>query len=73
MAKKPTLPQVRFKDPDLLYELAASRHPGGYDDPKVEKARSKFYDQYTEFGDYGCIEIDPATMQGRLLPVKEWR
>ena len=71
--KKPSLPQIYFKDPDLLYELAEVRHPGKYDEPEVEKARTKFYDEYTEFGDYGMVEIDPATLTGRLLPKKEWR
>lgn len=71
--KKPTLPQIQFKDPDLLYELAAVRNQGKYDDPKVEAARSKFYDEFTDFGDYGVFEIDPLTLTGRLLPKKEWR
>ena len=74
--EKPTPPQIYFKDPDLLFELAAARHPGDYDDPAVEKARSKFrkeYTEHTEYGDYGTFEIDPATLTGRLLPKKEWR
>ena len=73
MPKKQRLPQVQFKDPDLLFAIARARHPGEFDDPKVEKVREKFDKEYTEWGDYGRFEIDPATLQARLLPRKEWR
>ena len=74
MAKrKPRLPQIQFKDPDLLFHIAEERHPGDDDDPAVEKARVKFCKEYTEYGDYGAFEIDPVTLTGRLLPKKEWR
>lgn len=71
--KKLRLPQIQFKDPDLLFHIAGERHPGDPDDQVAEAAREKFRKDYTEYGDYGAFEIDPTTLTGRLLPKKEWR
>ena len=68
--------QVRFKGPDLIYELTNAQHPLPADDeditPRLEKAREEFCEKYFKYGDYGCIEIDGETLAGRLLPRKEW-
>lgn len=69
--------QIQFKDPDLIYELINAKHPLPDDEgditPNMEKAREDFSDEYFEYGDYGCIEIDAETLACRLLPRKEWR
>lgn len=71
--KKPRLSQIQFKDPDLIGEIVCAHCPGDPEDPKVENAREQFSDKYFEWGDYGRVEIDLATLTGRLLPKKEWR
>lgn len=69
--------KIRFKDPDAIYDFLNAKHPLPDDEdditPRMEKEREDFSDQYFEYGDYGCIEIDSDTMTGRLLPRKEWK
>lgn len=69
--------KIQFKNPDAIYEILNARHPlpDNEDDstPRMEKVRDEFLDEYFEYGDYGCLEIDPATMTARLLPRKEWK
>lgn len=68
--------QIRFKDPDLIYELINAKHPlpDNEDDitPRMEKEREDYSEQFFEWGDYGRIEIDSETLACRLLPRKEW-
>lgn len=69
--------QIKFKDPDLIWNLINAKHPmpDNEDDwtPRLEKQRDKFSDTYFEYGDYGRIEIDALTLSCRLLPKKEWK
>lgn len=69
--------KLHFKDPDVIYEIINAKHPLPDDEgditPNMEKAREDFSDEFFEYGDYGVIEIDPATMTARLLPRKEWQ
>ena len=66
---------IQFKDPDLIHELINARHPLPDDEdditPRMEKEREAFSDEYFEYGDYGWIEIDSATLSARLLTRKE--
>ena len=62
--------RIEFKDPDALWDIQEARYPGDDDDPKVRKAREKFRREYTEFGDYGAIEIDPKTLKATLVKLK---
>lgn len=66
------MPKIRieFKDPDALWDIQVARHPGDEDDPKVSQAREKFRREYTEYGDYGVIEIDPATLKAELVKLR---
>lgn len=69
--------KIQFKDPDAIHEILNGKHPLPDDvndiTPKMEKARDEFCDQYFEYGDYGCIEVDTETMAARVLPRKEWK
>lgn len=69
--------QIRFKDPDAIYEITNGQHPlpSDADDitPRLGKAREDFDDKFFEYGDYGVIEIDTKTMACRLMPKKEWK
>lgn len=77
MSKKEPLFQIQFKDPDLIYEILNAQHPLPEDEdeitPKMEKAREAFSDKYFEYGDYGFLEINPRTLECRLIPRKEYR
>lgn len=68
---------ILFKDPDAIYEIINGKHPLPDDEaditPRMEQAQENFSDQYFEYGDYGCIEIDTETMACRLLPRDEWK
>jgi hypothetical protein len=68
--------QIPFKDPDAIHEIINARLPLPKDEdditPRMEKERDEFSDEYFEYGDYGCIEIDTDTLTARLLPVREW-
>jgi hypothetical protein len=66
--------KIQFKDPDAIDDMINARFPLPEDDitPRMEKDRDAFSDEYFEFGDYGMIEIDTATMAARLLPRAEW-
>jgi hypothetical protein len=69
--------KIRFKNPDAICDILNARHPLPDDEAditlKMEQEREDFVDEYFEYGDYGCIEVDPATMTARLLPVREWK
>ena len=69
--------QIQFKNPDAIYEITNARHPLPEDEdditPRMEKEREAFGDEYFEYGDYGVIEIDAASMACRLVPRKEWK
>ena len=69
--------KVQFKDPDLIWEIASSRHPMPDDEdditPRMEREREEFLAEYFEYGDYGMVEIDAQTLECRLLPRKEWK
>lgn len=68
--------QIRFKSPDAIFDIVTAHHsmPDDEDDitPRMEKERDDFMDEYFEYGDYGCIEVDTDTLTARLLPRKEW-
>jgi hypothetical protein len=68
--------QIQFKDPDAIWEIVNSKHPFPEDEdditPRMAKQREDFSREYFEYGDYGVIEIDPATMECKLLPRREW-
>jgi hypothetical protein len=64
--------KIKFKDPDMIGDYINSAVPGDYEDPKVEAAREKIADKYFEWGDYGAVEVDTETGEGRLVPIKEW-
>ena len=69
--------QIQFKSPDDIFDIINMRHPFPDDEgditPNMEKAREDFSKNYFEYGDYGMIEIDPATLECRLLPQKDWK
>lgn len=69
--------QIKFKDPDVIYDITNARHPRPDDEdditPRMEKERAEFESKYFEYGDYGVIEIDPDTIACRLVPRKEWK
>ena len=67
---------IRFKDPDLIYDYICAQAPfvDRYKPTaKEEKARAKLAEEFFEFGDYGCVEIDTVKGTGRLVPRKKWR
>jgi hypothetical protein len=69
--------KIQFKDPDAIYDVINAKHPLPDDEdditPRMEKEREAFSDEYFEYGDYGCIELDTDTMTARLLPRTEWK
>lgn len=69
--------KIQFKDPDAIWEIVNGKHPLPEDDdditPRMEKEREAFSDEYFEWGDYGCFEVDTETMTARLLPRAEWK
>ncbi len=69
--------QIQFKNPDAIWEMVNAKHPLPDDEdditPRMEKEREELLDKYFQYGDYGVIEIDPATMECKLLPRKEWK
>ena len=69
--------QIQFKDPDAIWEIVNAKHPLPDDEddvtPRMEKEREDFTEEYFEWGDYGRIEIDPATMECKILPRKDWK
>lgn len=69
--------KIQFKNPDAIWEIVNAKHPfpDNEDDitPRMEKEREDFSKTYFEYGDYGQIEINPATLECRLLPRKEWK
>ena len=69
--------KIQFKDPDVIHAIINAKHPLPKDEdditPRMEKAREAFSNEYFEYGDYGCIEIDTETLAARLLPRSEWK
>jgi hypothetical protein len=69
--------KIRFKDPDIIYEIVSAKHPmpDSEDDitPRMEREQEKFRSEYFEYGDYGCLEFDTDTMTAVLLPRKKWK
>jgi hypothetical protein len=69
--------KIQFKNPDAIWEIVNAKHPypDNEDDvtPRMEKEREDFSETYFEYGDYGAIEINPETLECRLLPRKEWK
>lgn len=67
---------IKFKDPDAIGELINSRHPLPDEEDEASAAlegkREDFGGKYFLWGDYGAIEIDPATLECRLMPRAEW-
>ena len=67
---------IKFKSPDVIYDIASARHPFPEDEddvtPRMEKERDDFLYAYFEYGDYGRVEIDSKTLECRLVPRKEW-
>ena len=67
---------IRFKDPDLIGEYLDAKFPphAGEDErtARQETAMRKHADLYFEFGDYGGMQIDTETGEGRLLKRTEW-
>jgi hypothetical protein len=69
--------QIQFKNPDAIWEIINAKHPLPDDEddvtPRMEKEREKFSSEFFEYGDYGVIEIDPVTMECKILPRKDWK
>jgi hypothetical protein len=69
--------QIQFKNPDAIWEIINAKHPLPDDEddvtPRMEKEREEFSSEFFEYGDYGVIEIDPVTMECKILPRKDWK
>jgi hypothetical protein len=69
--------QIQFKDPDAIWEIINAKHPLPDDEddvtPRMEKEREAFSSEFFEYGDYGVVEIDAATMECKILPRKDWK